>query len=161
MKKSSTAGIGILFLFTIVLIGSAKAEQSTDEAADIAAIRSLEKKFTASYLERDWDAFSALFADDGMWMPPNRSPLVGEEAWWSMIGPFWGFKPAEAVSTIDEIIVSGDLAIERHHEYTVYRPADGGEPTISHNKGIHVLQRQADNSWRIARYIWNANPPSP
>lgn len=76
-----------------------------------------------------------------------------------MIGPYWGFTPAVAESTVDEIIVFGDWALERHHEMSVYLPADGSDPVTSYNKGIHILQRQSDDSWRIARYIWNPDPP--
>lgn len=150
-------GVGVLAIVIVAASGSMRGASADDGATDIASIKALEERLNSAYLERDWETFSGLFTEDGMWMPPNRLPLVGKEAWWSMIGPFWPYKPVEVSTETEEIILLGDWAIERHNELAVFNLEDGKTRT-SRYKGIHILQRQPDGDWKIARYIWNANP---
>ena len=36
-----------------------------------------------------------------------------------------------------------------------------GEPMTDRGAGIHILQRQADGSWKLAVDIWNSDNPPP
>ena len=58
----------------------------------------------------------------------------------------------------EEIVVAGDWAFERHTEMTISKGNESGETRQSYYKGIWILQRQEDATWKIARYIWNRNP---
>ena len=60
--------------------------------------------------------------------------------------------------TVDEIVIVGDWAFERHLDSAVYTPNAGGDSRHLFNKGIFILRRQPDNDWKIARYVWNGNP---
>ena len=63
--------------------------------------------------------------------------------------------------TTDELVVTGDWAIERHTEFQVSTFGDSAEPVSLYFKGVWIFRRQDDGSWKIARYIWNENiPPS-
>ena len=127
---------------------------------DIAAINAVSDQVREAYMARDWDRFSGLFTDDAIWMPGNLLPLTGKAAWWSFVEGFWNSTAIVEMDVVsDEIVVMGDWAFERHTETTVTVPTAGdGEPSTYRFKGVWLLHRQADGSWKIARYIWNQNP---
>lgn len=149
-----------LFVFLLGLNGCSDHQRPVNNKADIASIESLEQQLNDAYLNREWESFSSFFTEDGVWMPPNQKPLKGKEAWWEFVEGFWDAIPSEATLISDEIVVMGNWAYERHHDKTVFRSPDGSE-MIYYSKGIHILERQTDGEWKIARYIWNDNPPSP
>jgi ketosteroid isomerase-like protein len=39
--------------------------------------------------------------------------------------------------------------------------AAGAKPTTETIKGLHVLRRQTDGSWKIIQDIWNNDAPPP
>ena len=151
--------IGILMGVGLLLNGCGTAQQAADTDADIAAIKNLTEQLQSAYVARDWDRFSGFFTDDGVWMPPDMAPLVGKEAWWSWVKQWWDQVAVERMKVSpEEIVVAGDWSFVRYNETTVYVPKAGGEPGESYFKGIWVLQRQANGSWQIARFIWNISP---
>ena len=128
---------------------------------DTAAIHVLSEQVTQAYIARDWDKFAGYFTEDAIWMPNEVLPLQGKDEWWTFVEPFWDTTAVVEMSVAsEEIVVAGDWAFERHTERQVIRPAGGEGETLTFNfKGIWLLQRQDDGSWKIVRYIWNWNPP--
>jgi uncharacterized protein (TIGR02246 family) len=160
MKKALLGfSIGILMGVVLLLAGCGTAQQAADTDADIEAIKSLSEQLQDAYIARNWERFSGFFTDDGVWMPPNLEPLVGKEAWWSWAQQWWDQSSVEQLSvSLEEIVVAGDWAFERHSETHVIIPKASGEPSQLYFKGVWILQRQDDGSWQIARYIWNSSP---
>ena len=58
---------------------------------------------------------------------------------------------------IQEIIVSGDLAVVRL-VWTLEVISSTGPPQIIDEPGIDIFRRQADGTWKIARYISYGTP---
>lgn len=54
---------------------------------------------------------------------------------------------------IEEIMVSGDIAVVRLVWTLTIRPKGGGAPIVSEERGLDVFRKQADGSWKIARFI--------
>ncbi len=107
--------------------------------------------------ERDFDAFLTYFADDAVWMPTDGPPVVGEDAFRE-----WGRHFAEAnrpihFTTSDEVVVDGNLAFDRFTLTTAEESTGTGESNESTLQGLWILQRRANGSWKIVRYIWNFN----
>ena len=148
--------IGYIVAGTIGLIISGNT-YAADSDADVAAIKRLVEQAKEAYIARDWERFANFFTEDGVWMPPNSQPLIGKDAWWSMMQWSWDRTTIQQMDiTNDEIVVAGDWAFERHKEATT--SIRNGESRQSHYKGVWILRRQQDDSWKIARYIWNQNP---
>ena len=61
------------------------------------------------------------------------------------------------VGKSEDITVIGDWAIEWHNEAATYTKNDTGESSRNYNKGMWIFRKE-DKRWKIARYIWNANP---
>jgi ketosteroid isomerase-like protein len=106
----------------------------------------------------DAGGYFAALTDDAIFFPPNTAAKTGAELR-SWLGAFVkGFR-AEWLS-----YVSSEVMVFREAAYHVYSyrwrvtPLAGGEGTVSSGKGLHILRRQADRSWKIARGIWNSTP---
>ncbi len=128
--------------------------------ADQAAIKTLIGKSIDAFVARDWDEFVGTFSEDAVWMPPGSGILRGQDAWWSFVQPWWNSSAVIEIDiTTEELIVSGDWAIERHSEFQVFTIGDNPEPITAYFKAIWVFQRQVDGTWKISRYIWNESPP--
>jgi len=106
----------------------------------------------------DFETYHAILTDDAVFMPPNSLAKRGKELrrW---LRDFLECFTVEWIEFVHgNIEIAGDLAF---HEY-IYRwrvtPKEGGKANVIGGKGIHIVRRQRDGSWRIAREIWNANP---
>jgi ketosteroid isomerase-like protein len=65
--------------------------------------------------------------------------------------------------TSSEVTVSGDWAVDRYAGTLTATPKGGGAPMQEQIKGVHIMRRDTDGTWRIAQDIWNtdAAPPPP
>lgn len=106
----------------------------------------------------DTDQYFAILAADAVFLPPSTTAKTGEalRAW---LKDFLDHFEVEWLKCVDgETVVMGDCA---YHDYA-YRmkstPKAGGEPVFGNGKGLHVLRREKDGSWKIVRNIWNATP---
>jgi steroid delta-isomerase len=71
-----------------------------------------------------------------------------------------GVKPEMRTElTINEIMVSGDLAVVRD-TWTFIRQTGSG-PARSSLRGFEVWRKQKDGSWKISRWISAPDPPVP
>ncbi len=144
-------------IFMFAVMEAAQSEPWSDEES-IGEIRQFVTSIEAAYIARDWDRFADHFTDDALWMPNGWHPLQGRAAWWSFAERFWTTTQVVEMDNVsDEIIVSGDWAIERHTEVTT-TINENKEKRTSRFKGVWILRRVEDGSWKIARYIWNQNP---
>jgi ketosteroid isomerase-like protein len=90
-------------------------------------------------------------------MPPGEASLRGKDAVRAWVEPIWSkYSVVEISMPSEEIVVIGDWAYERHREMLeIYEV--GGIPTKYYLKGVRILRRGEDGSWKIARYIWNGD----
>jgi steroid delta-isomerase len=71
-----------------------------------------------------------------------------------------GVKPEMRTElTINEIMVSGDLAVVR--DTWTFTSQTGTGPTRSSLRGFEVWRKQRDGSWKISRWISAPDPASP
>lgn len=105
------------------------------------------------------DRLAALLSEDAVLLAPNVLPKAGAELrrW---LGDFLRRFQVQWLSFVhEETAVSGDLGYHVYSYTWRVTPRGAGEPTVTSGKGLHILRRSADGTWRIAREIWNANPP--
>lgn len=158
-------GSSIPALALVLAAGCAGAEyggmSQADEAADIAAVEGVLAAEMSSIVAGDVAANVALLTDDAVIMPPNESEvdISGVEAW------FTAFMEASDISAGEylshDISIHGDVAIDHYVGQLTMTPAGSDESVTESLKGIHILKRQADGSWKISYDIWNSNNPIP
>lgn len=156
-------GIGVLAALALAAIGAAWAQSNTGNVeADQAAIRQVWVAYANAVETADVNAYMALWADDGVQMPPGAPPNVGKDMIRARTVKGFGSRgDSTTVMQIDpqEITVIGDWAYTRGLYTVTVTPKSGG--TVGHVDGkfMTVLRRQQDGSWKLYRDIFNSNVP--
>lgn len=122
-----------------------------------ADVREQLEQITAAWEEYDRtfdvSAISDYLAADVMAMIPDKSPIVGKEAFVEYLD-----RPEEEASPdidqwVENIFVSGDLAVVHAGVATV--SDDTGEPVDEGIKGLDVYRRDSDEGWELIITIFN------
>src|SRR5262249_25779039 len=125
------------------------------------AIERIRHAHVAALNRGDAEAWADLFAEDGVQMPPHAHANVGRQtirAWGQeLLQPFH----ARFALDVSEIRVSGEAAFERGRYTMSLAPKADGAAIDDVGKYITVYQRQPDQSWKVARDIWNSDNPLP
>ena len=106
----------------------------------------------------DAERYMAILSEDAVFMPPNSLSKSGEELrqW---LREFLGQTAVECLQMVHgETVIAGDLAYHEYGRSWRTRPRAGGPAAIAHFKGLHIVRRQEDGSWKLARNIWNVSP---
>jgi ketosteroid isomerase-like protein len=139
----------------------AKAPKENVEA-DVAAIKATFDEWVPLYNAGDFDKVISFYAENSMQMPPNEPIRKGKEA------ILLGMKSARELndeycdsSIIEDVRVSGDLAVVRGVDTGTSTPRSGGEPVKYNTKWLIVVERQSDGTWKWVYEMWNDNSPLP
>jgi uncharacterized protein (TIGR02246 family) len=126
--------------------------------ADVAAIQAVVDALIEADLAGDWDAVAALFADDAVFMMPDRPALEGKAAWRAMVDEM---QPTIHAVTVDvaEMEGRGDLAYIRG-TYSETLSFGENEPFDLEGKFVWILEKQSDGSWLVSVGISNSNQPA-
>ena len=119
------------------------------------------KSWLDAMTANDAAALAQLVTSDVILMPPHQPPVTGREGvvdWFSDV-----VKQARTVAVAvpqREVIVSGDVAIERG-TFT-WKVAPTASPSQIEDRGnfLAIWRRQADGSWKVERQIWNSTLPA-
>ncbi len=133
---------------------------TTSTETDVEAFRALIRQLDAEFNAGNLDGVMALYADDAVQMPPNNPIIIGKDSLRSGFEEFFAANTIELSGTVEDIGVSGDWAFLRLSYTQSITPKDGGDTTPEVGKWVLILERQADDSWRITTDIWNADAAS-
>ena len=158
-------GSSVAALTLVLAVGCAGAESggmsAADVAADVAAVEAVVTAELSSIVAGDIAANVAMLTDDAVIMPPNEPTVAISDAerWFTEVLGAYDVSAGEYAS--HDISIHGDIAIDYYHGELTMTPAGSDEPVTESMKGIHILERQADGSWKISYDIWNSNAPMP
>ena len=146
-----------LLLASLILGASAFAAvaQTVEEDEVRAARTAWDEAYSAGAVIR----LMELYTDDAVSMAPGFPASVGRDAIEADLGGFLAEHETQHETDIEDILVEGDLAIERA-TYTDEITPQGGETFTEHGKHIVVYRRGEDGAWRVLWEIWNANEPA-
>ena len=148
----------LLIVATLLVLAVSGCAPQVDVEADAAAVRNEFDQATAA-LNRGGGAILDFASEDAVVMFAGEPAAVGKEAITARQQRFDDQNTAEEARSVDEVVLSGDWAFVRWTGAGTVTPKDGGESIEFDRKGITIYQRQADNSWKFARVIWNSNLP--
>ena len=125
---------------------------------DEQAILRLTEDWLAAIRAKDIPGLSGMVTDDAVFLPSGFPPIRGKQAVETMYRSFFPqFASVEQSVTIEELQVVGDWAFAwGTEEFTLVPQA--GAPIEMRGKGMSILKRQADGSWKFARGINNTLP---
>jgi len=110
---------------------------------------------------KDISKLMDMIAEDIVFLPPGFPPIRGKQAVEMMYrGFFQQFTKVDQTSTLEEVEVAGDWAYAWGTERTVLFLQTGGAPIQMEGRGLSILRRQPDGSWRFARSLSNSTPRS-
>ena len=136
-------------------------DNRTTKETDIGAIDKVRDTHVAALNAGDAAAWAAQFADDGLQMPPNGPANMGKPmiASWchAMLSQF----RVKFGLSVKEVHVLGEWAFESGG-YTISLSQSAGGPSMQDSgKYITIYKKQPDQTWRMARDIWNSDVAAP
>ena len=136
------------------------AAPTTDAAEVAAAIDAVWREYEASQIAGDPDRWIALWAEDGVQLPPGSPPVVGKAAIDARDRSDLEVNEySQFVITNREVEVNGDLAFARGDFRVTVAPKSGGDPMDFEGKYMTIFRQQPDGSWKIYRDIFNPSAP--
>jgi uncharacterized protein (TIGR02246 family) len=131
----------------------------TSEGNDRQAIEALMQRWLAAVQRKDIASLLDMITDDAVFLPPGLPPVRGKREVEALYGRFFPqFSRVEQTASMEELIVAGDWAFSWGFESFVLQAQAGGPEIRMQGKGMSVLQRQPDGSWKYARGINNTLP---
>jgi uncharacterized protein (TIGR02246 family) len=108
------------------------------------------------------EAALALYAEDGVFMPPYSQSAVGREAVRKAYDKVFHELKFDVRFTIAElIVVAPDWAFVRTNSAGTTGHASTGKTTAEANQELFIFMKGGDGKWRIARYSFSpTNPPA-
>jgi uncharacterized protein (TIGR02246 family) len=155
-------GLIVTSLFTACGQQSVPGKSSMDTSADTAAIRSTVEKFVDTWNKADSASYGPMIAMDAVLIQPDGPPVQGRDAIVANMTKDIDTTKAQQTTTLDEVIVMGDHAYTRGTWNVTPTAAAGADTKAMNGKWSVLLQRGADGTWLISRWMWNQeNAPKP
>ena len=133
---------------------------TTDAAAVRQAIDGADARFGVAALKGDTAALAAFYTDDALFMGANMPASRGHDA---IAKGFAGMTAAMKLSAFklqaQDVITSGDYAIETGTYDLTYTTTKVSKPAHDAGKYLVVWKKQADGSYKIMRDISNSDLP--
>lgn len=113
------------------------------------------------YAHKAGDAFAKmrLYTADAVVLPPKGPPIGGPQAIRAWHEAIFREETHQIVSKIDEIQTFGDWGFARGTTSGTIISRTTGQRNPVTEKWLVLVRRQVDGTWKIARDIWNEEPP--
>jgi uncharacterized protein (TIGR02246 family) len=129
----------------LLMWACARRDTATTSKTDVAAIRQAHQTMQAASRAGDWEAWSAMYAEDAVIMIPNRPALEGRTAIRSHFRG-WPAMGGEGVELL-EVETRGDLAYVRGRYRLRMSIAGAGEIADS-GKTLEIWRKQPNGRWQ-------------
>jgi ketosteroid isomerase-like protein len=131
--------------------------------ADVSAVKALLAEWVQLYNTGNFDNLMSIFyAENSILMSPNESIRKGKDAiLLSYQKDSELNKQYVDSSVVEDVRVSGDLAVARGMDTGTTTPRSGGETAKYNLKWLIVFERQSDHTWKCIYEIWNDNNSLP
>jgi uncharacterized protein (TIGR02246 family) len=139
----------LVFALALLVVPATARAQHDDHGK--AALKEMTPRWQAAYNAGDAAALAALYAKDGVLLPPNSAPVDGRDA----IEAFWSAALEEGATgelTTKEMYAMGEAAAEVG--MWVLTAADGSH--LDHGSYM-LIYKQVDGEWQIANDIYNSD----
>lgn len=155
-------------LFGVSILAAMQCPGQTCRTAtplELARIQELSDKDKSASKAGDWRTLATLWTDDAVVLAPGRPPIIGIEgirAWLQQDHvDVARVEISDYLVDVRETRICGDEAFQWGTTRMGIKPK--GVPSGAHAVGNieRVLRRQADESWKVERAIWNMGAPIP
>lgn len=143
------------------VVGSALSGAPSQAEDASQKIESLLNSYQTALNASDTAAVMAVYANDAVFMPQHSKPQIGKDAIRSTYDAVFAAIDLDIAFVVDEVVLLSDnWAFARtRSEGTVVINANGAE-VAEGNQELFLLQRQPDDQWKVARYIFSTTNPA-
>jgi len=120
-------------------------------SADEQAIRELIAHWLQATREGNVEAVLALMAPDVIFLVPGQPPMQGRAAFEKGLRGVLSTHTIESRSTIEEVVVVGDLAYSRTQLSVTITSKHGNLPMQRTGHTLSILRKGADGKWLLTR----------
>ena len=110
----------------------------------------------------DPSVFEELLADDAVIQAPGFPAIEGREACLhfvrEVLSGLHALYERQVLCESAELVVQGDLAIDRGRFSQTLTPRDGAHPSDEEGHYLWMYRRQPDGAWRLARIVGSVQP---
>lgn len=128
--------------------------QRSTHAADLAAIEKLHQEDVDVTMSQDPKGLADVWAEDGVRITPGNPPTVGKAAIAAENEKDHAehpeFKVLKYAPEIKEVQIADGWAIEVGSVEATYRLSAKDNPVNVNDRGMRLLKRQSDGSWKFA-----------
>ncbi len=130
-------------------------------AADLAAIEKLHQEDIGVTLSQDPKGLIDIWTEDAVRRGPGSVEDFGKQAIKArnekVRAQYPGFKVLSYAPKYRNIQIEDGLACEWFEVEAKFKSSPEGPPDSLHDKGLRVMRRQSDGSWKFAMLILNQN----
>jgi uncharacterized protein (TIGR02246 family) len=136
------------------------ADAITHSSQDETALRAILAKYNDALNASSVDQSLALYAEDGVFMPPYSPSAVGKAAVREAYSKVFRTITLNVKFTIAEIVqVSPTWAFVRTNSAGTNTEHASGRVSAEGNQELFIFRKEADGEWRIARYSFSPISP--
>jgi len=129
--------------------------------ADLAAIEKLHREDVAATLSEDPKQLMDLWAEDGVRLEPGKPSIVGKKAIQADNdrghAAYPNFKVLSYVPDNRQMHISDGWAVEWNSMESKFQMVPDSPPMPFRAKGVRVMKRQSDGTWKFAAVCWNTS----
>ena len=149
-------------VLVVALVPLAACAPQVNSPADVQAISEASVAWDKAWESGDAEALvSQFYTPDAVTMAPNQPASVGRQAIRSASQKYFDQYTEETRGTLEDVRVSGDLAVARGTSEGTSTPKASGASARYKEKFLTAFQRQADGSWKAFWDIYNSDLPAP
>jgi ketosteroid isomerase-like protein len=127
---------------------------------EVERVHQARRHLQESYNGRDIPGLVTILTDDVSFLPPGAPAMVGRDNVVAMHQAAFRQSADRYTSSLEhfseEIIVTGDWAVDRGTYVATITPLDGGEQGAYEHTYVYIWARQSDGSYKLWRAM--ANP---
>lgn len=143
---------------------TAEQPRPEEKASAEQAIRDMAEEYGAAVAAGDFERFLTFFTEDVVIYPPGEPAVVGKQEFREWSKPLFDNLDMEETISYEDLKVAGDWAVGPYRYVFTTTPKEAkedDETVTEEGKGIVVLRRQPDESWKWSHVAWNRNEPPP
>lgn len=162
MREWMLLGLSVCLLLASACapVPTEQPESAAGKVEDPSAIIELRQAYEAADNAGDAAALAALWASDGVFMPPHAATVHGVEAIQAYYDKQFSQGKAEVSISGEEAVMSGNWGFERGTFSLKLTMADGST-VEDQGKYISIVTRQPDGGVKLSRLIFNSDLPMP
>lgn len=148
-----------VILSILLLLSFSACAQKVNDPADVQAIKDASVAWDKAWNAGDADALASLYTADAVAMAPNQTSEAGRDAMRASSRKYFEQFSDENRSAVEDVRISGDLAVARGTQETRTTVKAGGASFQDKSKWISAYQRQPNGSWKILWEMYNSDLP--